>query len=190
MLQSVTRHPNRLRRLAAGTRQRKRETRSRSREPGPCKLHQVSRAVIWESRVRLSPTARLIWQVWSIWALQRHMQMRLQYFRFWWLVVFHGRSLDRIIQVLERLRRIKLHMADRVRQGLPRPKLRAHEGRNYHHLVPKSRGGKARIQNLTLIRLDRHIGWHILFKDEHGRDMTLDETVAMLVGWRQMLLGR
>ncbi|MCL5775170.1 MAG: hypothetical protein M1333_03080 [Patescibacteria group bacterium] len=115
--------------------------------------------------------------------------MRLQYFQFWWLVVFRGRPLGRIIQVLERLRRVKLHMGERIQQGLPRPRLCAHEGRNYHHLIPKSRGGKARTQNLMLIRLDRHIGWHILFKDERYRDMTLDETIELLVGWYQMLLG-
>jgi len=189
MLQSVMRHPNRLRRQVAGAKQRKREVRSRSREPGRCKPHQEPRTV-WENRMGLSPTARLIWQVWMIRVLRHQLLVRLQYYRFWWLVVFGGRPLGRIIQVLERLRRKKLYVAERVRQGLPRPRLRAHEGRNYHHLVPKSRGGKARVQNLLLIRLDRHIGWHILFKDEHGRDMTLDETIELLVGWRQMLLGR
>ncbi len=189
MLQSVMRHPNRLRRQVAGTRQRRREARSKSREPGHCRTHGM-RPAVWETPAKLSPTARLIWQVWAVWAVQRQMLARFQYFRFWWLAVFRGRSLDRIIQVLERLRRSKLHMEERVRQGLPRPKLQARAGRNYHHLVPKSRGGKARPQNLLLIRLDRHVGWHILFKDERNRDMTLDETIAMLIGWRQAFLGR
>ena len=189
MLQSVMRHPNRLRRQVAGARQRRREVRSKSREPGHCTTHGM-RPAVWEAPAKLSPTARLIWQVWTVWAVQRQMLVRLQYFRFWWLTVFRGRSLDRVIQVLERLRRAKLRLGERIQQGLPRPRLRAHSGRNYHHLVPKSRGGKARPQNLLLIRLDRHKGWHILFKDERYRDMTLDETITMLIGWRQAFLGR
>lgn len=177
------RHSNRIRRQTAGIKKYKRE--ARSKESG----HRLrdSRYSRSEACMKLSPTARLVWKIWLVWAARKQMELRKQYFQFWWLVVFRGRSLDRIIRVLERLRRVKLQMAERVRLGLPRPRLRRHWGRNYHHVTPKSRGGRPKAQNLMLIRLDKHVGWHILFKDENYRDMTLDEVIALLISWRQMV---
>lgn len=176
------RHSNRLRQQAAGVKKHKRE--AKTKESGH--YSRVSRVSRSEEYAKLNPTARLLWNVCLVWSAQKLLEMRLQYFRFWWLVVFHGRSLDRIIQVLERVRRTKLRMDERVKLGLPRPRLQRHWGRNYHHMIPRSRGGRAKAQNLMLIRLDRHVGWHILFKDERNRDMTLDEVIAMLISWRQV----
>ena len=179
-------HPNRLSRKASLSKKRGRETRSRRSIRQERKVQQIRS----EECVKLSFTARLMWAIWEDWAARKLAELRKQYYQFWWFVVFRGRSLDRIIQVLERLRRSKLRMAERIKLGLPRPRLRRRWGRNYHHLVPKSRGGRAKPQNLMLTRLDRHVGWHILFKDERGRDMTLSEVIAMLIAWRQTSLAK
>lgn len=49
-------------------------------------------------------------------------------------------------------------------------------GRNYHHfLLAKCRGGKDTIQNLLLMRVERHEAWHKLFGT-----MTAEQAVALL----------
>jgi len=46
---------------------------------------------------------------------------------------------------------------------------------SHHHLIPKSRGGKADRKNLLLIRRDKHDLWHILFGNR-----TIPEIIALL----------
>lgn len=50
-----------------------------------------------------------------------------------------------------------------------------HNGRNWHHLKPVSRGGKYTAENLLLMHKDRHFFWHRIFGN-----MTLDEAIALL----------
>lgn len=57
-----------------------------------------------------------------------------------------------------------------------KPKTPKLTGRDRHHLIPKSRGGKATPQNLLLISIVKHIGWHKLFGT-----MTFDEVIALLI---------
>lgn len=49
-------------------------------------------------------------------------------------------------------------------------------GRNRHHfLLPKSRGGGESIQNMLIMRIERHEAWHKLFGT-----MTAEEALALL----------
>lgn len=54
-------------------------------------------------------------------------------------------------------------------------------GRNRHHLVPRSRGGKKKLSNLLLMSIDRHDYWHKIFGNK-----TLDEVIALLQRIRRM----
>jgi len=47
--------------------------------------------------------------------------------------------------------------------------------RNRHHIKPKSRGGKATMQNLLLFDVAKHQEWHVMF----GL-MTIDEVIELL----------
>jgi 5-methylcytosine-specific restriction endonuclease McrA len=38
-----------------------------------------------------------------------------------------------------------------------------HKGRNYHHLIPRSRGGENSSDNLLLIEIEKHEAWHKIF---------------------------
>lgn len=55
------------------------------------------------------------------------------------------------------------------------------EGRNRHHLIPRSRGGNNHPQNLLLIHIERHEAWHRLF-----HTMCLDEVIDLLVRMQRM----
>jgi hypothetical protein len=55
-----------------------------------------------------------------------------------------------------------------------------HAGRDYtaknkHHLTPRSRGGDESVENLFLLKLDRHFYWHKLFGNK-----TLEEVISLL----------
>ena len=47
--------------------------------------------------------------------------------------------------------------------------------KNKHHLKPKCRGGKATVNNLLNIKIEKHICWHQLFKNR-----TLKEVISLL----------
>ena len=49
-------------------------------------------------------------------------------------------------------------------------------GRNFHHLLPRSRGGEKTTDNLLLIHIDRHRRWHSLFGTR-----SLEEVILLLV---------
>ncbi len=38
-----------------------------------------------------------------------------------------------------------------------------YNGRNFHHLTPRSRGGKDTDDNLLLIEIEKHEAWHKMF---------------------------
>jgi len=64
--------------------------------------------------------------------------------------------------------------------GRKKRKKKKYSGRNYHHIVPKSRilpckRTRAKLQELLLMKIDRHDYWHRIFGD-----MTLDEVVELL----------
>lgn len=54
-------------------------------------------------------------------------------------------------------------------------KRRHHQGRNRHHLHPKSRGGSNLLSNLLLIDIERHKAWHAMFGNA-----TADEVLDLL----------
>jgi hypothetical protein len=59
------------------------------------------------------------------------------------------------------------------------------KGRNHHHLVPKSRGGKSNKRNLLLMDIEKHRQWHVLFGDK-----TLEEVIALLKRIKRIKSGR
>jgi hypothetical protein len=54
--------------------------------------------------------------------------------------------------------------------------LKRYRGRNYHHLTPRSRGGRDTKDNLLLTKTYRHQAWHILFDNR-----TLEEVIRLLI---------
>ena len=38
---------------------------------------------------------------------------------------------------------------------------------DFHHRRPRSKGGKTKDDNLSRVNKNKHIGWHILFKNYH-----------------------
>lgn len=48
---------------------------------------------------------------------------------------------------------------------------RKHDGRNYHHLTPVSRNGSDQRQNLLLIDIERHEGWHKVFGNRTAEEV-------------------
>lgn len=60
-------------------------------------------------------------------------------------------------------------------------KKKHHKGRNYHHLIPKSKGGKPTSQNLLLIDVEKHIEWHKLFGTK-----TLRQVIMLLIRLRRL----
>lgn len=54
------------------------------------------------------------------------------------------------------------------------------KGRNYHHMTPRSRGGKTTQDNMLLIDIERHVYWHKVF-----RNLTLEEVIRLLVRLRE-----
>jgi hypothetical protein len=63
-----------------------------------------------------------------------------------------------------------------------KPKKKKHyKRRNYHHLVPKSRGGAYSDSNLLLIKIERHEHWHMIFGNR-----TLREVIILLIRLERM----
>ena len=91
--------------------------------------------------------------------------------------IFKSTSLERVLQICSRLKRMKKRYPGFCGQDHFQKKPR--EGRNYHHLTPQCRrkvsfhGGGFR--NLLLIKKDRHIVWHNTFDV-----MTLEEIIFSL----------
>ena len=54
-------------------------------------------------------------------------------------------------------------------------RLKRHKGRNRHHNINVSRGGGSRIQNLILLKEDRHFLLHYIFQNR-----TLKEIICVL----------
>lgn len=50
------------------------------------------------------------------------------------------------------------------------------EGRNYHHLRNRCKGGTNATHNLLLIDIERHKAWHALF-----RNLDLSEAIDLLI---------
>lgn len=50
-----------------------------------------------------------------------------------------------------------------------------YQGRNRHHLLPRSRGGSSSPDNLLLIKIERHNAWHEIFGLRN-----LDEVISLL----------
>jgi len=63
-------------------------------------------------------------------------------------------------------------------------RMKKFRGRNYHHLVPKSRGGGYTAKNLLLMKIERHAMWHKLFGNR-----TLDEIIHLLIRLERMKGG-
>ncbi len=59
--------------------------------------------------------------------------------------------------------------------GRMKRRRRHYRGRNRHHLVPRSKGGRNHVSNLLLMHIDRHEAWHRLFKL-----MTVEEVIKLL----------
>lgn len=55
------------------------------------------------------------------------------------------------------------------------------QGRNYHHLKPRSLGGSNHVSNLLLIDIERHQYWHKLFGLK-----TLPEVINLLIRLERM----
>ena len=53
---------------------------------------------------------------------------------------------------------------------------RKFNGRNYHHLIPKCRGGNVNRKNLLLIHEGRHRAWHECFGT-----LSLSEVIDLLI---------
>jgi hypothetical protein len=62
-----------------------------------------------------------------------------------------------------------------VRKTRKRLRKKHFRNRNYHHLLPRVRGGKATTSNLLLIGIDKHRWLHKIFGNR-----TLDEIIAIL----------
>lgn len=61
--------------------------------------------------------------------------------------------------------------------------LKRYNGRNRHHLVPRSRNGENHVSNLLLIDIDKHYFWHRIFGLR-----TLEEVIEVLTrlkGWKE-----
>ena len=60
-------------------------------------------------------------------------------------------------------------------------RMKRYKNRNYHHLIPESRGGSYSIKNLLLINIERHKIWHTLFGNR-----TISEVIQMLIRLERM----
>ena len=67
------------------------------------------------------------------------------------------------------------------RKKIKKSSSRKTPSRNRHHLIPKSRNGKATPDNLLLMDIDKHKEWHRIF----GL-MTLDEVIELLIRLRRI----
>jgi hypothetical protein len=97
-----------------------------------------------------------------------------------WEIVFPGLTFLQAAKLLERYQAKKSVWSQNLkasRKNFTKPK-KPH--RNYHHTTPRSRGGKDDGSNMMLIGTERHVAWHRLFKDNQGRDMTLEEIIRLL----------
>jgi hypothetical protein len=63
-------------------------------------------------------------------------------------------------------------------------RMKKFKNRNYHHLIPQSRGGIYAINNLLLIDIERHKIWHKLFGNR-----TLGEVIQLLIRLERMKGG-
>lgn len=84
-----------------------------------------------------------------------------------WYKIFGLLSLSEAVRLLERFARAKRNQVIWCDKH--------YEWRNYHHLVPVSRGGRTNFRNLGLMRVARHTVWHMVF----GL-MTLEEVAQFL----------
>lgn len=66
--------------------------------------------------------------------------------------------------------------SNRKRRQFYRQENARYPGRNFHHLLPRSRGGEKTTDNLLLIHIDRHRRWHNLFGTR-----SLEEVILLLV---------
>jgi hypothetical protein len=66
--------------------------------------------------------------------------------------------------------------SSRKRRKFYRQENARYPGRNFHHLLPRSRGGEQTTDNLLLIHVDRHRRWHNLFGTR-----SLEEVIQLLV---------
>jgi hypothetical protein len=66
--------------------------------------------------------------------------------------------------------------SNRKRRKFYRQENARYPGRNFHHLLPRSRGGEKTTDNLLLIHIDRHRRWHSLFGTR-----SLEEVILLLV---------
>lgn len=66
--------------------------------------------------------------------------------------------------------------SNRKRRQFYRQENARYPGRNFHHLLPRSRGGEQTADNLLLIHIDRHRRWHNLFGTR-----SLEEVILLLV---------
>jgi len=66
--------------------------------------------------------------------------------------------------------------SQRKRRKFYRQENARYPGRNFHHLLPRSRGGEKTADNLLLIHIDRHRRWHNLFGTR-----SLEEVILLLV---------
>lgn len=69
----------------------------------------------------------------------------------------------------------------RKRNRIYRKHKKHYPGRNRHHLIPKSRGGKNDDQNMLLIDIRKHELWHQLWGTR-----TISEILSLLTRMEQM----
>jgi len=69
----------------------------------------------------------------------------------------------------------------RLNRSRQRKDVRQVQGKNNHHLTPKSRGGVSTPKNLLYIDIEKHRCWHQIFKLR-----TLEEVIAELQRLQRM----
>ena len=69
----------------------------------------------------------------------------------------------------------KRRLKKRLNRSRQRKDVKQVQGRNHHHLTPRSRGGKSTSKNLLLIDIEKHQCWHKIFGLK-----TIEEVIAEL----------
>lgn len=96
-----------------------------------------------------------------------------------WHDLFGSMSIPCAQRLLVRLKRLKQFRWVLEMQGPSKCKdlfkRRKFKDRNYHHLLPKSKGGKTKASNMLLVNIKKHQAWHKLF----GL-MNLEEVISTL----------
>lgn len=72
-------------------------------------------------------------------------------------------------------------MTLRKRNRIYRKHIKHYKDRNRHHLIPKSRGGKANDQNMLLMDTQKHALWHQLWGNR-----TIGEVLSLLTRMERM----